>query len=164
MKCIAVRLKLLEIDFDPVKCRLRCHGHIINLVVKAFLWGNDPETFEAVVDSLVNKDDEEAELLLWRKKGPLGKLHNIIIWIGRSPQRRDKYEEKVNQLDPECTATSLVHGNETRWGSNYDELVPAIQQREALEEFVSTAICHNLHGEGDSLGTALKHDELTPED
>jgi len=101
--------------------------------VKAFLWGNDPETFEEVVHSLVNKDDEEAELLLWCKQGPLHKLQNIIIVIGRSPQHRDKYEEKVKQLDSECTATSLVHGNETRWGSNYDELVHAIQQLEALE-------------------------------
>jgi hypothetical protein len=46
---------------------------------QVFLWGNDPETFEDVVDLLVNKDNEEVELLLWRKQGPLGKLHNIII-------------------------------------------------------------------------------------
>jgi hypothetical protein len=73
---------VLECDLDRVKRRLRCHGHIFNLVAKAFLWGNHPVTFEDVVDSLVNKDDEEAELLLWRKKVPVGKLHNIIIWIG----------------------------------------------------------------------------------
>jgi hypothetical protein len=134
------------------------------LVVKAFLWGNDPETFERKIESLASLEDDEAELLLWRKQGPLGKLHNIIVWIRRSPQRRGKYEEKVKQLYPECTASSLVHGNETRWGGNYDELVRALDQREALDEFVFTAIRQNLHGERDCLATALKHDELTPED
>jgi hypothetical protein len=81
--------------------------------VKAFLWGNHPETFDDVVDSLLITHDEEAELLWWRKHGPLGKLHNIIIWIGQSPQHRGKYEQKLKQLEPECTAISLVRGNET---------------------------------------------------
>jgi len=36
--------------------------------------------------------------------------------------------------------------------------------REALEEFVSSAICHYLHGERDSLATAPRHNELTPDD
>jgi hypothetical protein len=78
MKCPAPKLKLLDIDCVPVKCRLLCHGLIINLVVKAFIWGNDAEMFDDGVDYLANKDDEEAELLLWRKKAPLGKLHKII--------------------------------------------------------------------------------------
>jgi len=164
MKCIAAKLKQLDIDFDPVKRRLRCLGHVISLAVKAFLWGKNPETFEREVDAFINHTDEETELLLWRQQGPLGKLHYIIVWIGRSPQRREKYEEKVRQLHPDCTASALVQGNETRWGGNYDELVRAMNQREALEEFVSTAIRHNLHGERDSLATALRHDELTPED
>jgi hypothetical protein len=34
----------------------------------------------------------ERELLAqWRKRGPVGKLHNIIIWIRRTPQRRDSF-------------------------------------------------------------------------
>jgi len=109
-------------------------------------------------------DDEEAELHLWQKQCPLGKLHNSIVWIGRSAQRRDKFKDKVRQLHPETTSPALVHGYETRWGGDYDELVRALLHREAFEEFVSTAIRHNLHGERDSLPNALKHDELSPED
>jgi hypothetical protein len=52
----------MGIQFDPVKCRLQCLGHIINLFVKAFLWGDDPETFERETDTLRIMDDEEAEL------------------------------------------------------------------------------------------------------
>lgn len=61
--------------------RLRCFGHILNLAVKALLFGHDSEAFE---------DDEGNEALdskvheLWRRKGPVGKLHNLILWIHRS--------------------------------------------------------------------------------
>jgi hypothetical protein len=164
MKCISANLRELNIEFHPVQRRLRCHGHIMNLVVKAFLWGEEPETFELEVESLRNQQDEEAELLLWRRRGPIGKLHNIIVWIGQSPQCRDKFNEKVKQLHPECVPTALVYGKETTWGGDYDELVRALQHREALEEFVSTAIRYNLHGERDALPTALKLDKLHPED
>jgi hypothetical protein len=30
-------------------------------------------------------------LAAWRKKGPVGKLHNIVIWIRRTPQRRQTF-------------------------------------------------------------------------
>jgi hypothetical protein len=30
-------------------------------------------------------------LATWRKKGPVGKLHNIVIWIRRTPQRRQTF-------------------------------------------------------------------------
>jgi hypothetical protein len=61
--------------------RLRCFGHILNLAVKALLFGHDSEVFE---------DDEGKEALdsklheLWRRKGPVGKLHNLVLWIHRS--------------------------------------------------------------------------------
>jgi hypothetical protein len=164
MKCISAKHRELNIEFDQVQRGIRCHGHIINLVVKAFLWWEEPEAFELEAESLRTQQDEEAELLLWRRRGPIGKLHNIIVWIGRSPQRRDKFNEKVKQLHPDSVATALIYGNDTRWGGDYHELVRALQHREALEEIVCTAIRYNLHGERDSLPTALKLDDLHPED
>jgi hypothetical protein len=139
-RCIATKLGDHDIKFDPVKRRLRCLSHIVNLVVKVFLWGDDPETFEHEVNSICNRGDEEAELDLWRKRGPLGKFHNIIVWIGQSLQRQDKLEERVKQLHPETTATALAHGIETRWRGDHNELVSALQHRKALEEVLSTAI------------------------
>jgi len=74
-----------NIDFDPITSRVRCFGHFINLVVKGFLWGSDWEAFEA--DIAYNTDiAREFDLLkCWRKKGPIGKQHNIWIWILRTP-------------------------------------------------------------------------------
>jgi hypothetical protein len=72
--------------------------------------------------------------------------------------------EKVKQFYVASVATVLVYGNETRWCGNYIELVCTLQHIEAMEEIVSTASRHNLHGEQDSLPTALNLDELNPED
>ena len=164
MKCISQKPTELDIKFVPVQRRLLCHGHILNLVVKAFLWGEELEAFELEAESVWNQQDEEAELLLWQRRGQIGKLHDIIVRIGRSPQHRHKFNDKVQQLHPENVASELVHRNETKWGGDYNELVHALQHREALEESVSTAIRYNLHGERDSLRTALKLDELHPHD
>ena len=58
------RLKDIGIDFDPLENRLRCLGHIINLVVKAFLYGSDAA-------NLCGHDKKEMkELIDWRTKGP----------------------------------------------------------------------------------------------
>jgi len=74
------------------------------------------------------------------------------------------FNEKARQLHPNSVATALVYWNEPRWGGSYDELVSTLQHIEALEQYVSTAIRYNLHGEQDKLPTALKLVDLHPED
>ena len=70
-----------DISFDPVQRRLHCFGHVINLVVKTFLWGSDAEVFEAQIAAYQDLQNEAEELEAWRQREPLGKLHNIINWI-----------------------------------------------------------------------------------
>ena len=84
--------KMLEkrnIVFNPETSRIRCFGHIINLVVKGFLWGSDWEAFETNTAYNTDIGKQGALLQSWRKKGLMGKLHNIGTWILRTPQRRD---------------------------------------------------------------------------
>jgi len=38
---LSQQLKDMGIRFNPIESRLRCIGHVINLVVKAFLYGQD---------------------------------------------------------------------------------------------------------------------------
>lgn len=165
MQHIVQRLQELDISFDPIERRLRCFGHVINLVVKAFLWGTDSEAFEAEILSHQELQREAEELETWRRKGPLGKLHNIIIWISRSPQRRDRFAAKVKQcLGPETKALSLIYGNSTRWGGDYDSRVRAFELRDPLEEFIASVIRRNE--DQDPLQQTQSHllrlDELTP--
>jgi len=77
----------------------------------------DADAFEIEINSHRKLHHESEELEAWHQKGPLGKLHNIISWISRSPQRRDQFEEKVQQvLGPNTKASALIQGNTTRWG------------------------------------------------
>ncbi len=55
-------------------------GHIINLAVNSFLFVDDEDYVE-----LDHKDitltESLSEIQNWRKFGPLGKLHNVIVNI-----------------------------------------------------------------------------------
>jgi hypothetical protein len=83
--CVQEILKQLQPSTDLKKRRLRCFGHIVNLTAKAFLFGEEAEAFELEVDSYVQLQQEEKELRAWRKLGPIGKLHNVITYIRKTP-------------------------------------------------------------------------------
>jgi hypothetical protein len=57
-------------------------GYTINLAAKALLFGHNANAFEELLSSkrTLTKD----EYTLWRDKGPVGKLHNIVVNINRS--------------------------------------------------------------------------------
>ena len=74
---IAKYLSSLNILFNATLHHLQCFEHVINLVVKAFLWGTDSDAFEKEILTENARDKEVEELIAWRKKGPMGKLHNI---------------------------------------------------------------------------------------
>lgn len=64
--------------FDPTKRRIRYAAHIVNLVAMQIMYGKDLKSFEAE-NADVRHLREDLEL--WRRKGALGKLRNIIMWI-----------------------------------------------------------------------------------
>lgn len=33
----------------------------------------------------------------WRQKGPTGKLHNLILWIQKAPQRIQKFKDLTTE-------------------------------------------------------------------
>jgi hypothetical protein len=85
---------LPSMKLDPVKQRLRCCSHIYNLMCKEILYGVDSDCLEdafqasqatmtsvASFEAVINGGDEASKLTAWRKKGPVGKLHNTVIHI-----------------------------------------------------------------------------------
>jgi DNA-binding helix-hairpin-helix protein with protein kinase domain len=66
-----LRLLAEDLAFDASKRHVLCIGHVINL--------EHAVTAEAV------------ELAAWRRKGPIGKLHNIIRYILHSSERQDAF-------------------------------------------------------------------------
>jgi hypothetical protein len=78
--CLAILGKELGIDVGVR--HVLCIGHIINLVAHEVLFGTNVEAFELELES--NVTAEVVELATWRRKGPIGKLHNLIRYITHS--------------------------------------------------------------------------------
>lgn len=122
--------------------RGRCFGHVINLVVKAILFGKDADAFE----SCSRQGDVSAttEHELWRKKGPVGKLHNLVVAIHRSDVltallRSIQRLEFDASEDPRVRIRkplNVVVDNETRWLLQLYMIRRALRLRSYLETLV----------------------------
>ena len=77
---------------------VRCLPHTLNLVAQAFMLGHDPELFEANVQGAELTNNMTELQNLWRARGFIGKLVNIIRYIRRSPKQRVEFERiKVDE-------------------------------------------------------------------
>ena len=81
---------------------------------------------------------------LWRRKGPIGKLHNLVVDVRRSDQltyllRSIQRSEFDTSPDPTIKASSpldLVIDNDTRWLSQLYMIRRAISLRPFLEQLI----------------------------
>ena len=100
--------------------RIRCAGHIINLVVKATLYGNGVSKFE---EDLAKAAPLE-QFKLYRSRGVIGKLHNFVTAVCGSHKRRELFKSVYKDLDDEDPFWSfvnlqLVKDGGVRWHSVY---------------------------------------------
>ena len=116
IKEVSRRLKEDSIDYDPTLHRLRCNGHIINLAVRSFLHGqeNQRALFKKIEKSEEWKTDD-AEMAEWRNLGTLGRVHNVVYFITKTPQRLQTFRKLPGNED----GLSLKRDNKTRWNSWY---------------------------------------------
>lgn len=131
-----------EFDFDPDYRRLRCAGHIINLVAKQLIYGTDSKAFEREANEAKDLIDQ---LKLWRKKGPIGKIHNITVYIMRTSQRREEFyklqKDELHTMQPDKSIDqqkpyNLVEDVDTRWNSVYSMCDRALQLRNPIDAFI----------------------------
>lgn len=128
--------------------RMRCFGHVLNLVAKAFLFGNDADTFELESDSMEILEQHDDALLHWRRKGPVGKLHNIVKFIRASPQRSEAFRQAAESQDlddlhdsftlhAESTAElELRQDNATRWNSTFLMIDRAWKKQRDIQAYI----------------------------
>ncbi|KAI8412279.1 hypothetical protein FOFC_08909 [Fusarium oxysporum] len=126
LKDIDSLLRRYDIQYDPKVHRLRCQGHIINLAAKAFLFVTDNEKLELDDPGVHNVTLKHIEA--WRNKGPLGKIHNFIVFIQRSVQRSQKFLTISHNR-------KLARDNDTRWSSWYNMLRVALNLRDAIDGY-----------------------------
>jgi hypothetical protein len=137
--------------------RLRCVGHILNLIVKALLFGQGVSKLEKELCGA--SDDERFEI--WRKQSFIGKLHNFCVWINRSDQRRELLKRYIlqayNQGSIEHLYTRLLVDGGVRWNSVYAMIERALKLRHAIDLFF---LHYNHSGEGYD----ISQDVITPRD
>ncbi|KAM4065529.1 transposase-like protein [Hirsutella rhossiliensis] len=98
---------------DVGRRRLRCIGHIINLVVRAVIFGSN--------------------------KGAIGRLHNLATYIRRTDQRRQALRRLQTELagDDAIFTLEIVADGKTRWNSIYMMINRALELRSAIELYQS---------------------------
>jgi hypothetical protein len=126
-----------EFNFNPIERRLRCAGHIFNLVARALLWGIDEEAF---LEELAAVDIAAKELELWRGRGPIGKVRNTIVYIRSSPQRNEAFKQAQKDHPLLKKVCELHTFNDTRWNSVFDALRVFIHVRPAIDDFYHTTL------------------------
>lgn len=130
-KCLeALRCSFPSID--PEADRIRCIGHIINLVVKALLFGEGVSAWE----KKLIEASEEGRAALWSLKGVIGRLHNLVCYINRTDARREvlKARMRVTQTsDGKLFIGVLLNDGGIRWNSTYYMIERALKCRPAID-------------------------------
>jgi hypothetical protein len=131
-----------ELGFVGSTRRSRCFRHTLNLSAKTLLFGHNVEAFEEQLSGAAALS--EAEHALWRRKGPVGKLHNLVIDVRRSDQltyllRSIQHHEFDISPDPGIRARKpldLIIDNDTRWLSQLHMIRRALRLRPFLEQLI----------------------------
>jgi hypothetical protein len=145
--------------FNPVQKRLRCMGHILNLIAESYLFGQDASTFSEEFKGASPKERRK----LWRDRGELGKLHNLVAHVCASGKRTDLFmalQADANIGIAEGKRWKLLLDGGIRWNASYLMIRRALELREALDLYAN-----KLRVSVDSLDAeTYEHDYLTPQE
>lgn len=101
-------------------------GHIINLSAQSFLFVNDANTLEDATGQGQDSPLTLSDMERFRKLGPLGKLHNFIVYIG--PQRKQQWKLLSR-------GKWISRDNGTRWSSWEKMLREALPLRRYIDRY-----------------------------
>jgi hypothetical protein len=99
-----------QFDINVDHSRMRCLGHIINLVVKALLFGKGVSKLER---KLAGASFDEV-FKIWNSLGPIGKLHNICVYVNYNSARMSAFKECQGE---EFQHYQLLTDGGIRWNS-----------------------------------------------
>ncbi|OAQ62549.1 ribonuclease H-like protein [Purpureocillium lilacinum] len=136
---LSEHLRRKGINWEAKKQRIRCHGHVINLAVQAFLFMDSKEAAQAALEQ-IEGDDEVAfgsdfaervraqKACGWRRLGPLGKVHNIAVHMRENDYRWNQFRKRAGR--------SLGLDNDTRWNSWFILLDVTVDLQEHVEWYL----------------------------
>jgi len=137
------------IEWNATAQRIRCHGHILNLAVQAFLFEGSIDV--SWIEFCDNRDaadltegEQKENMKAFRAMGVLGRLHNVIAHSRSSAGRTAQFVKHVGRRIP--------LDNRTRWNSWYNLLDVALEKEAGINEYIKS----NLD--------SLSNDSLSPRD
>ncbi|KAL4262261.1 Zinc finger BED domain-containing [Pleurotus pulmonarius] len=100
-----------------------------------------------------------------KKRTPIHKLHDIVIFILRSEVRRSRMRRLICQLcDDDCKHLTLIKSMPIRWNTSYAEMKRGLLLRPAINHFVDQ-LDRNLTGKKKQTATKMKQSfYLSPSD
>jgi hypothetical protein len=116
---IAALNKHLDLNLD-LSHRIHCVGHIINLVVKATIYGKRVSKFEERFAAATPLD----QFKLFSKLGAVSKLHNFVNAVCASHKRREAFYNMQKQYNKEeliynFIPLQLMQDGSVHWQSVY---------------------------------------------
>ena len=120
--------------------RLQCLAYLLDSLAQSILFGCVAKDLEGELVAAGNNEKEKTGI--WRKRAPYGKLHNIINYIKRYPEREERF---MNIQRRSCAGKPSLQRSETlkllqdkgmTWESMKDSIGRALHLRSALHEFV----------------------------
>ena len=75
----------------------------------------------------------------WRSHGLIDKLYNIVVFIRRSPQRRDTFRDLADD-DDDARNLVFVADNVIRWNSVYLMIDRTLKKQQQIDTFVEAAV------------------------
>ena len=118
--------------FDPILKWLRCIGHIINLITKSYIFGQDTSTQENNFKKVGPRERQK----LQRQQGELRKLYNLVVHVVVSSKCTDLF--KKLQVDANISVISkriqkLVLDSSIRQNSTYAIIRRALELKDVLD-------------------------------
>jgi hypothetical protein len=117
--------------------QLRCAGHIINLIVKATIYGKGVGRWEEELAAAAPIDQFE----LWRKLGVVGKLHNFVNAVCASHKRHELFNNIQREWNNEesiyfYNTLHLRQDGGVHWHSVYLMMLRCLELREPIKRFM----------------------------
>ncbi|KAJ5267673.1 hypothetical protein N7478_010481 [Penicillium angulare] len=110
--------------------QIRCFAHILNLAMKRILRSLRASSHREACDFL-----DDVAKTSWKTinvpTSPIAKLRLLVLWIARSPQRIQKWDNR-----PGCTK-AIHYDVDTRWNSTFVMIERAEECRRQLEDTVN---------------------------